>query len=461
MRPKVLIINPWVYDFAAFDLWARPLGVLYLSAWLRRAGFDPRLVDCLDRLHPASEAPAGKSAWPSGTGQWLRQTVPTPAPLQGTPRRFARYGLPESVFIREISAGPSPEVILVTSSMTYWYPGVHLAIALARQAWPRTPIILGGTYATLCREHALARSGADLVVSGPGETGLLQAVKELTGRPVGAGAPADQDPSLALMHLWPDLDLYPRLDFAPLLTSRGCPRRCPYCASGTMYDGYHQRSPEEVLAEIEDRHLRLGLTDFTFFDDALLIGAQDHLLPILEEVVRKGWRLRFHAPNGLHVGLISAEAAGLMRAAGFQTLRLGLESLVPDRQEALGRKVPTGNFETAMGNLQKAGFGADQYRRVHSLRPAGAASGGNPGHGQAGSGSRGQAVPGRVFPPARHSHVAGGRGSVGFRSGWRAALSQQFLLSLPGAGFFLEQALGDKAGGQGMKGGEAVAGGGL
>ena len=30
----------------------------------------------------------------------------------------------------------------------------------------------------------------------------------------------------------------------------------------------------------------------------------------------------FHAPNGLHVGLITPEAARLMRAAGFQTLRL-------------------------------------------------------------------------------------------------------------------------------------------
>jgi hypothetical protein len=32
---KILLVNPPVYDFAAYDLWAKPLGLLYLSSLLK------------------------------------------------------------------------------------------------------------------------------------------------------------------------------------------------------------------------------------------------------------------------------------------------------------------------------------------------------------------------------------------------------------------------------------------
>ena len=27
---RALLINPWIYDFAAYDLWMKPLGIFYL-----------------------------------------------------------------------------------------------------------------------------------------------------------------------------------------------------------------------------------------------------------------------------------------------------------------------------------------------------------------------------------------------------------------------------------------------
>ena len=29
---KILLVNPWIYDFAAYDLWVKPLGLLYIGA---------------------------------------------------------------------------------------------------------------------------------------------------------------------------------------------------------------------------------------------------------------------------------------------------------------------------------------------------------------------------------------------------------------------------------------------
>jgi len=351
MKPSVLLVNPWIYDFGAFDLWAKPLGLLYIAAWLRRSGFQVRLVDCLDRHHPRSGAPQQRPAWATGTGQWARTPVPLPRPLTGIPRRFSRYGLPVEAFREDLLAGPRPDLIMVTSGMTYWYPGVQHAIGQVKNIWPDVPLVLGGTYATLCREHAEQYSGADIVVSGAGGE-LPDIVADRT--PVTAGELGAFDPLQP--GGWPALDLYPRLDFAPLMTSRGCPGRCPYCASRQLTAGFLQRPVDDVLSEIQDRYQRLGLTHFAFFDDALLIRAESHLTPILSHVVRQGWPLRFHAPNGLHVGLIDPELARLMRTAGFQTIRLGLETLDPTRGVALGSKVEPQHFENAVANLLAAGF---------------------------------------------------------------------------------------------------------
>ena len=354
MRGEVLLVNPWITDFAAFDLWARPLGLLYLAAGLIRAGAGVRLIDCLDRLHPESRAPGGGKTRAAGTGHWFRTPLPTPEPLRDIPRRFARYGLPEKVFRSDLLGGPRPDLVLVTSSMTYWYPGVRSAIRITKETLPDVPVVLGGTYATLCREHAEKYSGADRVAPGPGESGLASVAGDLAGLDMGNAFNA---PWSAFR---PALELYPQLEFAPLLTARGCPMRCPYCASHRLYPAFEPRSAEDVIDEIEDRHVRLGLKDFTFFDDALLVDPDRRLAPVLETVIRNRWPLRFHAPNGLHVGLITPDLARLMKAAGFQTIRLGVESLDPDRGRELGDKVGLGDFETAVAALRGAGFTTDQ-----------------------------------------------------------------------------------------------------
>ena len=35
---KILLVNPWIYDFAAYDMWAKPLGLLYIGSLLRSYG---------------------------------------------------------------------------------------------------------------------------------------------------------------------------------------------------------------------------------------------------------------------------------------------------------------------------------------------------------------------------------------------------------------------------------------
>ena len=48
---KILLVNPPIYDFAAYDFWLKPYGLLSVAGYLRgRADFT--LFDYLDRLAP-------------------------------------------------------------------------------------------------------------------------------------------------------------------------------------------------------------------------------------------------------------------------------------------------------------------------------------------------------------------------------------------------------------------------
>jgi radical SAM superfamily enzyme YgiQ (UPF0313 family) len=346
----ILLINPWIYDFAAYDFWMKPLGLLYAASLVRR--FTPHrvsFVDCLDRFHPGLAGhPAGK---PDGRGPFPKEQIPKPDVVRGVPRRFSRYGLPMALFDEELALVPRPDAVLVTSGMTYWYPGIQAVVDRVRRKFGHVPIILGGIYATLCTGHARAESGADLVVPGPAEEGLLPALAEVLGdAAMGAPDPSAPDPPPP-----PAFDLLRDRSWLPVLTSRGCPLRCSYCASRLLSAGFKQRPHAAVLAEIIDGHARFGTRHFAFYDDALLSGKRAHAWPLFEGLAA-GPSLALHAPNGLHLREIDATTARLMRVAGLKSLYLSMESTDADLMEERGPKASPADLENALRELEAAGY---------------------------------------------------------------------------------------------------------
>ncbi len=348
---RVLCINPWIYDFAAYNLWIEPLGLLSVAAALRYVGHEVALVDCLDRHHPAAPAPRSASD-AYGCGKFAKTVLTRPPPLAHIPRRWGRYGLPLPVFEAELAKQPRPDAVLVTSMMTYWYPGPFLAIRRVKARWPDVPVALGGIYATLCADHARAHSGADAILPGAGEKAAVRWVAEVTGHPPKRALPDD---------ITPAHDLRRPQGYVAVLTARGCPFRCPYCAVHHLFpSGFIPRQPEAVVAEIAHCVEALGARDVAFYDDALLVEATHHLHPILDGVIARRLHVRFHTPNGLHARFIDRALARKMRRASFVTIRLGLESADPRVQTADGNKVSRTSFARAVEALFQAGFSAHE-----------------------------------------------------------------------------------------------------
>jgi radical SAM superfamily enzyme YgiQ (UPF0313 family) len=352
MSDDILIVNPWIHDFAAYDLWAKPIGLLYIGSFLRSFGYNVRFVDLLGRLDP--HVPGKTRRY--GTGKYHAEAISKPAVYRDFPRTYKRHGITPDAATGLVSSIPSPKLILVTSVMTYWYPGVFETIEFLHDSFGDVPIVLGGIYATLCYDHARAHSGADIVVSGDGTLESLRIADDICGHHRDYGAIPTGPSDLPL----PGYDLYDRLDSVSVLTSRGCPFSCTFCASNLLCGGFEQRRPMDVADEIEQHVVSLAIHDVAFLDDALLVRFDDHLGAILREVERKGLDVRFHTPNGLHVRYITDDAASALHRADFRTLRLSFETATDLRQRDWSFKTSRDEFASAVESLRAAGYSPNE-----------------------------------------------------------------------------------------------------
>jgi radical SAM superfamily enzyme YgiQ (UPF0313 family) len=356
--PLILLVNPWITDFAAYDYWAKPLGLFLLASLLRAGGCGIAFVDCVDR-HDAftnqhRDVVSGVER-KYGTGKYPKTRIPKPAAYAEIPRYYHRYGIHRESLRTKLATTEKPDLIWVTSIMTYWYPGIQETIAVIREIFPETPIWLGGIYAQLCTQHARETSGANEVVTLALET-LPDRIAAATGF------------SLRNSHEWthfelspsPAWDLLARLTYVPLLTGLGCVFKCPYCASGILQPKWQRRSADAIYEEISHWHRNFGVVDFAFYDDALLIGADSSLEPALTRISKELPGLRFHTPNAVHISALTPECCRLLHESGFTTLRLGLETTQAERQQDWGGKVKTETFLAAVEHLLAAGFSSNQ-----------------------------------------------------------------------------------------------------
>jgi radical SAM superfamily enzyme YgiQ (UPF0313 family) len=355
--PHILCVNPWIHDFAAFDFWAKPLGLLSIAAILRENDLKVSFLDCLDRFHPKQEQPI-KVQW-DGRGPFRKTPIDLPHDLEGLlpeiGQPFSRYGIDPEWFYRDLKNLARPDLIFVTSLMTYWATGVRETIEIIKKVFPDVPVILGGIYAGLCQDHAKTHSLADRVITGPGEVCLKSLVKEFTGYDLKfVPNPNDLD-----TFPFPALDLSRNRAYAPILTSRGCPFSCEYCASSFLEPSLRRRSPGNVFKEIHHWH-KYKIKNFAFYDDALLVNSKSHAFPLFEQLIASKMALNFHTPNAIHIRGITQEAANLMFKAGFKSIRLGLETTNFSKGRSHDNKVGENEFFMAVENLKSAGFETGQ-----------------------------------------------------------------------------------------------------
>ncbi|MGZ3513077.1 MAG: B12-binding domain-containing radical SAM protein [Thermodesulfobacteriota bacterium] len=293
----------------------------------------------------------------------MKTKIQKPHPLKSVPRNYSQYGIPEEMLLKKLSLLEEPDLICISSGMTYWYPGVFKVVEITKKLFDNVPVILGGIYSTLCYEHAKTYSGADIVFEGGGQAEILRLISDLTNfeprTPVGKGLEPCL-PDRQAFPGYPAFDLYSQLEYVSISTSTGCPFKCTYCASPFLTKGFSKRDPGKVVEEIEYWTTNFHTKNIAFYDDALLIDPLNHFIPMMKEVIQRRIQCNFHTPNAIHIREIGEEVADLLFRGGFRTIRLGFETSNETAQIETGGKVDNQAFKRAIENLKRAGYSKEE-----------------------------------------------------------------------------------------------------
>ncbi|MFC2061353.1 B12-binding domain-containing radical SAM protein [Elusimicrobiota bacterium] len=330
-----LLINPFIYDFACYDYWMKPLGLLYLSSILKERGHGVELIDCMDRHHP--DLPESKDTQ-YGQGSYYNTRFEKPVALNKYPRKYSIYGMSGDILKKSLQQCKKPDLMILTSTMTYWYPAVKDIISMLRTIFPDVPAVLGGVYSTLCYEHAKNNIPADHILPGNDFSGLFDIIEE-------DNAPCFSD--------WPapDYSYYRNMPYVAIRTSIGCYRHCSYCGIKSMGRNYVVKSTDKIEYEIEHLSEKNNTRDIVFYDESLLENR--NLLEYLESSAKN---LRFHTPNGIEVNKIDKDNAELLKKAGFIDPCLAIDVLDNSMHPGSTKKSNRDSIEEAVEYLHDAGY---------------------------------------------------------------------------------------------------------
>jgi radical SAM superfamily enzyme YgiQ (UPF0313 family) len=328
MSKRILLVNPPIYDFTAYDFWLKPLGLLSVAGLLRGSA-EMEIFDYLDRSPDAKSDQFGR-------GSFTSARIEKPEAFADMSRNYNRFGKQRSEFREYLTDSKPYDFVFVQTVMTYWYQGVVEVIEDIRKYCPRAKIVLGGPYATICNSHAKSL-GVDLVIHGTDLRPLWRLV--------------DIIPTKYQSPYW---EGYENLTTAAMKLTRGCPFKCTYCSVPNVYPEFVPRSPKNCGDDIDLLHER-GVKDIAFYDDSLLYHPDRILVPFLQYIIQQQIEVNFHTPNALHAHYLRDDVAELMVRAGFKTFHLGFESISEDFQKSTGSKLGSTDLVKAVDNLKAAG----------------------------------------------------------------------------------------------------------
>lgn len=130
--------------------------------------------------------------------------------------------------------------------------------------------------------------------------------------------------------------------------------KCKFCSWTTLYPEWRQRTPTQMLDEIEHLVERYRVKEI--FDDSGCFPAGAWLREFCEGMVARGLHRKVTLGCNMIPGALDAELYGLMAKAGFQFVLFGLESAQHDTLKRINKCPLASKIEESMKLARAAGL---------------------------------------------------------------------------------------------------------
>ena len=375
---KIVLVQPPIEDFYTTAIRTYPLGLAYLAAALEQAGHGCVILDALD--------PGQRTRLP--LPEQLSHLAEYYPPLNRSPfklfHQYFRFGLSADE-IRAVIQRLRPDVVGISAMFTPYLGQALECARLAKEAVPGVPVIIGGAHVTAAPESVLRDPGVDWIIRGEGEQSLPALLTHLaTGEPKpdqiqGVGykngnslvihpEPAivhsgDQFPPPARHLLDPARYSIGGKPYTMLQTSRGCPHRCGFCATGLQAGGrVRQRPPSSVIDEMLACRRKWGIDIFDIEDDHFPLNRKSAMAFLTAVTREPGLRdIELTAMNGMPTRHLDDDVLRLMWRAGFRHIDLSMVSLNQDQLDRLERPDSAAHFLDVASRAADHGFATTAY----------------------------------------------------------------------------------------------------
>jgi radical SAM superfamily enzyme YgiQ (UPF0313 family) len=146
-----------------------------------------------------------------------------------------------------------------------------------------------------------------------------------------------------------------------IVTSRGCPYECTFCAAPKFCDRKIRfRTPENVATEIEFLIKNYKVKEIHFEDDNFTFNV-DNVKKLCRLLIEKNIKINWACPNGIRADNISPELIQVMKESGCYYLAYGVESTNPRILENIKKRESLETIARAIDMTEKAGISAQGF----------------------------------------------------------------------------------------------------
>jgi radical SAM superfamily enzyme YgiQ (UPF0313 family) len=322
---RTLLINP-PYPFTEWP--NMPLGLSYIAAVLEKNGVEVKVLDLL-------------------VSQYSEEKVH---------RCMAEF---------------SPEVVGITA-VTMNYPASSNILKLCKRFDENVITVIGGPHVTFCAEQTLREAPwIDIVVRGQGEYTMLDIVSgkkpaEIEGLVFREGdgmvTTGDRPWTENLDELpFPARHLFPLSRYrafragGSLITGRGCPFNCIFCAGHRMTGRRVRLRNAKLVVDEMQMVQELGFKEIYIEDDLLTLN-HAHVYAICDEIENRGLKIKWNAFS--RVDTVTRELVKKMKQAGCDGLLFGVESGNQEILDRVKKKITLKKVRQAVALTKEMGMSA-------------------------------------------------------------------------------------------------------